>query len=76
MGQDRAVFPHNACEQTSQMAEGDGLEAPTCDQKQYVAAVVVLFQGCFNLGRHVPVDGERAVEVESHNATVHDASKG
>jgi hypothetical protein len=58
------------------MAEGDGLEAPTCDQKQYMAACATLFQGRFNLGRHVPVDGERAVEVESHDATIHDASEG
>jgi len=31
---------------------------------------------CFNLGRHVPVDGEHAVEVESHDAAIHDASEG
>jgi hypothetical protein len=58
------------------MAEGNGLEAPACNQKQYMAAIAALFQGSFNLGRHGPVDGEGAVKVEGHDATIHDASEG
>jgi hypothetical protein len=57
------------------MVEGDGFEAPTCDQKKHMAACATLFQGCFNLDRHSPVDGERTVEVEGHDATIHDASE-
>ena len=48
--------------------------ATPCDQEQHVTAVAASSQGCFKLGRHVPLDGERAVEVEGHDAAVHNQS--
>ena len=41
-----------------------------------MAVVAALFQGRFNFGRHAPIDGERPVEVEGHDATIHKASAG
>jgi hypothetical protein len=35
-----------------------------------MAVVATLSQGCFNLDRHVPIDGERAVEVKGHDAAI------
>ena len=76
MGQDRAVFPDDAGKEISEAAQGQGLVPTPCDQEQHMAALAALCQCSFNFGRHGPVDGERPVEVEGHDATIHTASEG
>lgn len=58
------VFPYDAAEQFRQMAERDGFIATPRDQEQNMTPGTVLLQGCFNFGRDIRVDSERAVEVE------------